>query len=125
MKEVHLFIPGPLPGMNEMIADAKVRLRKGTLYDKKKKEWTQLIALFAKKLPKFQRVFIEFEWFEPNRRRDPDNIAAAKKFVLDGLVEAGIIPGDSWRYIAGWQDKFKVNKQKPGVLITIKETKNG
>lgn len=32
---------------------------------------------------------------EPNRRRDADNVEFARKFILDGLVAAGVIAGDS------------------------------
>lgn len=34
-----------------------------------------------------------------NFRRDPDNISAAAKFVMDGLVEGGIIQDDSLKFI--------------------------
>lgn len=45
---------------------------------------------------------------EPNRRRDPDNIMAAQKFILDGMVQAGIIEDDGWRHI--WSIKHRVLK---------------
>lgn len=55
------------------------------------------------------RVFIEFLWVEPNRRRDPDNVSSqGRKIILDGLVRAGIIEGDGWRTVAGFSDQFLV-----------------
>lgn len=40
------------------------------------------------------KVTLNFRWYEPNRRRDMDNIAFAKKFILDALVSAGVIIAD-------------------------------
>ena len=31
-------------------------------------------------------VIIHYRWIEPNRRRDKDNVAFAKKFIQDSLV---------------------------------------
>lgn len=34
------------------------------------------------------------------RRRDPDNVSGPAKAIVDGLVDAGRIPDDSWRHVA-------------------------
>lgn len=66
---------------------------------------------------------IEFLWHEPNRRRDKDNVAFAKKFILDGLQKAKILPNDNNRYITGFRDRFSYDSNKPYmVTITIMET---
>ena len=44
-------------------------------------------------------VTVRFTWVEGNRRRDIDNVAFAKKFVLDGLVQAGVIGNDTPQYV--------------------------
>jgi Holliday junction resolvase RusA-like endonuclease len=62
-----------------------------------------------------------FEWHCKDTRKDPDNIASAKKAILDGLQEAGLIPDDSWRYVAGFSDSFHVDRENPRIVITIKE----
>ncbi len=33
------------------------------------------------------------------RRADPDNLGAILKPVLDGCVDAGLLPDDSWRWV--------------------------
>ena len=38
-------------------------------------------------------------WKIKNFRRHPDNISGAAKFIMDGLVEKGIITGDSLKFI--------------------------
>jgi len=96
-------------------------------YTNLKKRWTEDVWKHArsKKLPAFPgRVVIEFRWFERDRRRDPDNIAAGRKFILDGLVAAGVLKGDGWRYVQSWTDRFDVEgtggqNLGPGVGVVI------
>ena len=55
-------------------------------------------------------------------RRDVDNIAFAHKFILDGLVSAGVLEGDSRKYVIGLQDEFpEPDPDNPRVEITITE----
>jgi hypothetical protein len=116
-----LWIPGPLDGMNEIIAKAKGHGGRGYGYSSHKKAETARIAKLAKdaNLQPMERVRIDFEWREERRQRDPGNIRVGEKFVTDGLVAAGVIPGDGWRYIAGFSDTWRVDKSRPGVLVTI------
>lgn len=124
-----LWVPGPLPGMNELIAAAKGAAGRGVAYARIKRQWTDTVGLLAlaKKLPAFPgRVVITWEWLERDRRRDPDNVAAGgRKLVLDGLVAAGVLKGDGWRYVQAWTDRFSLcgapggYRSEPGVGITI------
>jgi len=78
--------------------------------------------IFLNRLPEFNRVEITLEWIEPNSRRDPDNVMAGKKFILDGMVEAGMIKNDTWEFIKLITHKFgESNKHKPSVTVTVKE----
>lgn len=123
-----LWIPGPLPGMNELIKAAKSGRGKGNAYARIKAAWTSTVWAEAKaqRLPKFPgRVVLAFRWLEADKRRDPDNVAAGgRKLVLDGLVAAGVLKGDGWRYVQSWMDSFDVHTSVPmargaGVAITI------
>lgn len=53
---------------------------------------------------------IRFTWHIKNRRTDPDNIAFAKKFILDGMVAANLIPNDTMKHITHFEDKFIISK---------------
>ncbi len=59
------------------------------------------------------------KWVEPNLRRDSDNVAFAKKFILDSLVKEGVIPNDNRKYINGLVDTFEVDKENPRVEVTL------
>ena len=113
-----LEIPGRLPGLNEIIAAAKSHYAK---YSTEKKEYTEEVAWLAKqaRLPKFEKVYLVITWFEPDRRRDPDNIMAGQKFILDGMVAAGTIPNDSQKHIKGIVHRFRVDKRNPRVEVEI------
>jgi hypothetical protein len=116
-----LWIPGPLPSLNELIAAAKGKGGRGYDYARLKRGWTDSIALLARaaRLPRMERVFIRFTWRERDKRRNPDNVAAGgRKMVLDGLVTAGVLGNDGWGEVAGWSDAFEVS-QGPGVLVTF------
>lgn len=66
-------------------------------------------------------VKISYVWYEPNKKRDKDNIAFAKKFIQDALVELGVLKNDGWANIVGFTDEFKISKDNPRVEVTIKE----
>lgn len=52
-------------------------------------------------------VIVSFTWHRKNKRTDPDNIAFAVKFVLDGFVRAGLLRGDTWDDISEIHHTFR------------------
>lgn len=113
-----IIIPGELPGMNEIIEAAKQHHMQ---YAKMKKYNTEAVGWAAKQVPAKKRVFLNITWYCKNRKKDPDNIAAAVKFIWDGLVESGVIENDGWKQNAGWTNRFKVDKKNPRVEIELEE----
>lgn len=106
-----LWIGGQLPGMNEIVEAAKGAGGTGRIYSAMKKQWTDhvwALAKVARLRPMEVPAVLVFVWRELTRRRDKDNIAAAKKFVVDGLVTAGVLAGDGWKGVAGFVDRFEV-----------------
>lgn len=54
-------------------------------------------------------VVVHCLWHEGKNRgkhRDPDNIASAKKVILDALVSSGIIKDDRYPHVVGFEDAF-------------------
>jgi Holliday junction resolvase RusA-like endonuclease len=120
------FIPSILPGLNDMIASAKVRRGKWSAYAEQKKTYEGIISCYLNDLkPVDSMVWVSFIWVEKAKRRDLDNIAAAKKFIFDALVKKGILKNDGWKNVAGWTDQFLLNPKKPGVKVIIREIENG
>ena len=47
-----------------------------------------------------KKVTISITWHEKTKKRDVDNIQSAKKFILDAMVEQGILIDDKRKYVA-------------------------
>ncbi len=78
-----------------------------------KKDMTAICTKYAKASGiqiRGKRVRITFKWYCPDKRKDPDNIAFAKKFIEDGMVNAGVLQGDGWNQIVSLQDEFYIDK---------------
>lgn len=67
-------------------------------------------------------VYIIFTWVQKDKKKDKDNIAFAKKFILDSLVKTRTIPDDTWDCIVGFEDKFVLDKKNgEQVIVEIRE----
>lgn len=64
-------------------------------------------------------VVLHFTWYMKNDKKDLDNVAFAKKFVLDGMVQAGILYDDSHKWVRGFTDSFEIDKTSPRVEVII------
>jgi Holliday junction resolvase RusA-like endonuclease len=113
--------------LNEIIAAAKSGRGGANAYSRLKKQWSETVWALAKS----QRMLIcdwparvTFAWVEKARRRDLDNICAGAKFVLDGLVKAGVLRGDGWSAIASIEHFFDVDAKRPGVQVSLEEVKS-
>ena len=116
-----MIIPGELPGLNDIIDKSKNFWGR---YSDSKRQYTELVWLHARTTLKPFRKFpvdFRFDWYCSSKRKDKDNIAVGKKFILDGLTDAGIIPDDSWRYIGNFQDYFYVDRTNPRVVVVMTE----
>lgn len=65
-------------------------------------------------------VKVRFEWHESTKKRDPDNIVFAKKFILDALVSMRVLPNDSRRYIKGFTDEV-IDDKADFVIVELIE----
>jgi Holliday junction resolvase RusA-like endonuclease len=124
------FVPGPLPGLNEIIKACKGYGGRGYGYSRLKKQWTDNVAWMARAahLPRFTAIRLELLWVEPinknGAKRDRDNIEAGVKFLADGLKAAGVIPDDRpENYLGASHDHDR--GEKPGVWVTIKDAAGG
>lgn len=117
---VTLTIKGRLPSLNEY-----TRACRGSKYTgaKMKKEAEELIGWHIKAQLKESHfdapVRMAFRWYEPNGRRDLDNICFAKKFILDALVANGILDDDDWKHIKGFTDEFFIDSKDPRIEVDI------
>ena len=130
MKEYKLILKGTLPGLNDYLrAERSFSLRGGKGHscgNDMKQECQMLISnairLQLKRLHIHNSVFIKYSFYEPNRKRDLDNIAGvAHKFIQDSLVKCGVLENDGWGNITGFSDQFFLDRYNPRIEIVIQE----
>lgn len=122
MKEVTLIIPGTLPGLNDYVRAERANKFKAAKF--KKRIEARIGWSIREQLPGVHfkgPVSINYLWCEPNRRRDKDNVAWAKKMIQDALVSCRVLDGDSWRHIVAFSDHFAVDRDNPRVEVRIKD----
>ena len=111
-----------LTGLNDY-QNACRRNRYASAKLKREQQDIVLDAIYAADLlPILWKVDISFTWYEPNDRRDHDNVAFAKKFILDALVEAKVLENDSSRYVGNFQDRFYKDKSNPRVVVRLERS---
>ena len=66
-------------------------------------------------------VRVIFEWHEKTRKRDLDNIASAKKFILDALQKNRILQGDGQKCVGDLKDIFCIPSDKDEVIVYIEK----
>ena len=121
MRRATFTIEGRMPGLNEFIKAHDKDYHKGNHTQQRETDRAAWCAKAAH-VPRFEGpVVVSIEWYEPNRRRDLDNVASAKKFILDGLVRAGVLANDDQRHVAGFTDTFHIDRERPRIVVSIIE----
>ncbi len=112
-------IPLKLPSLNDYVKACRTNKHVG---NQMKQQVDDDIMWFVKSLPVFKNpIKIHFVWVEGNTRRDYDNIAFAKKFILDAIVKAGKLKDDNRKYVIGFTDDFDYKKNDWAVYLFIEE----
>lgn len=65
-------------------------------------------------------AYISILWICKNKKEDPDNISFEKKYILDGLQTAGVISGDGWKNVCGFEDDYAIDAEDPRVEVTLR-----
>lgn len=105
-----------LPGLNDYDRECRSNRYQGARF---KRQTESDISVFLRRLPKLERVRIDFLWVEKNNKRDYDNIAFAKKFILDAMVKMGKLKDDNRKNVVGFSDDFAVG---PDYKVILKIT---
>ena len=41
------------------------------------------------------------------------------KYILDAMIETGLIKNDGWKNVEGFKDRFEIDKDKPRVEVLV------
>lgn len=121
--EYLLIIPGTLPNLNDYIAAERANRHKGA---NMKRDNGNIVAVAIRQCLRCVRienpVYMEYTWYEPNKRRDKDNVSSfGRKVIQDALVQCGVLKNDGWKEVVGFSDRFEVDKDNPRIEVLIKE----
>lgn len=120
---INFTINGTLLGLNELIAANRKYWATGNKLKRRNMDIVKT-AIYASGLNGCkcrEPVEIYFYWYEKNQKRDKDNIASAKKYILDAMIETGLIKNDGWKNVEGFKDRFEIDKDKPRVEVLVFE----
>ena len=114
-----LVIMGTLPGRNEAENAARTHWTKGRDF---KRRWTDYVAYqtvgqCTATLNRPAKARVTF--YEPNQKRDQDNVMSGLKYICDGLVAAGIIKGDSPRHLRFESVRVEYDRDNPRIEVEL------
>lgn len=118
-----LIIPGRLDALNEYTSANRTNPYKGGKMKKDNEDvviWSirqQLRGLHINR-----PVLIYYQFYEPNSKRDNDNIlSCAAKFVQDSLVKTNVLINDNQKCIHRFYFDTYVDIKNPRIEVTITE----
>lgn len=122
----NITIEGKFPSMNEFIdanRRSKGRFNKGNaMKQQSQNEISWQILKQHRKLHIDKPVKLIYSYYEPNKKRDLDNISGYfHKVFQDALVNCGVIHNDNRHYIVGFTDEFYIDNKHPRIEIKIVE----
>ena len=123
---MQFIVQAKLPSLNDYVAACRANKYQGAKFKEEVETvigWAIRQSVCKRELkPTDKPIVLHFEWHERTKRRDADNIASAKKFILDALQKQGIIPNDSRKYVKGFHDTI-IDDKSDFVKVEIIELK--
>lgn len=112
-------IPGRLDGLNAYVNACRQNPQAGAACKRNNQNRVIEAIKKANLKPMKTPVVVEVFWFERDMRRDKDNVRSGIKYILDGLVQAGIIEDDGWKHINTIVDRYFIDKDNPRVRVYL------
>ena len=122
-EKVKIIIPGTLPNLNDYISAERTHRQAGAKMKRLAETRIKLVTRPQLKGKRFTGpVIMRYTWYEPNRRRDKDNISSfGRKVIQDALVQDLVLPNDGWENIISFSDCFAVDKKNPRVEVEVEQ----
>lgn len=114
-----LIIEGELTDLNSYMKAERTNRFMAANIKHKETQYVYLSAYQQKIRPIPTPVIITYHFYCKNKRKDKDNIMFAQKFILDGIVWAGVIPDDSWDFVDIGKPTFHVDAKHPRIEVDI------
>lgn len=116
-----LIIKGRLPSRNDSEKAARSHWSKGAEH---KKEWQEFCQWQMKGVkPVTQPCECTVTFYEPDLRRDNDNVIAGLKFILDAMQAEKIIKNDSHKLLRLRVNPVELDRKNPRIEVRIEVAK--
>lgn len=92
--------------------------------NQEKNKWETMVYLSCREqnIKPVEQCHITFEFcFSDRRKHDPDNYALCAKFLLDGLVKAGVLSDDNFDVVQSMTVRRGEPQERKQVIVWIKE----
>ena len=122
MSLIFFEIEGKLPGLNDIIGASRTHYHAAASQKKKAQKLVKesLAECGVADCHISGPARVEITWHEPNKRRDVDNINAGVKFILDALVEAGVLDNDDQKHITSIEHAVLCDPARPRISVWVK-----
>lgn len=107
--------------MNEYTESNRSNPRKGNRVKHREQLIVNMAIRNARLTPIDKPVIVCIRWYEKDNRRDIDNVTAAKKFIMDSLVEMKVLKDDSRQYVKQIYDCVKTDTKNPRIEVELIE----
>jgi Holliday junction resolvase RusA-like endonuclease len=89
--------------------------------NKTKRDYHLVVDEFVKTLPKFKTLTPHYKlYFKGKRAKDIDNFTfPIHKFLMDAMVEGGVIKDDDYNYVKGFSSEFGGIGEENYVVVEI------
>lgn len=114
-------IPGRLPSLNDYINACRKNKYAGAKFKKDTEEFIRYCIKNAKLQPLSVPAALFVKWYEPNEKRDADNVQSGQKYILDALVSEKILKNDTRRYVKQINHEILTDRKNPRIEVEIKE----
>lgn len=119
MKKRTFFIAGEFPSLNEYIAAERGHRQAAAQMKRDFTSVAQYAVTGEEPVDLRPPMSVTFVWYRKNALTDLDNVSFGQKFVLDGMVKAGIIRDDNMNMITKLTHECMVRPQETGVLVSF------
>jgi len=116
-----LTIPGELTDLNTFLKAVNNNLYAGANIKRQETNRVAQECVACNLEAQLTPVKLHIAYYMKNTRKDLDNVAYGKKYLLDGLVLAGVLYDDSYKWVRGWTEEFLVDPASPRVEVTFKK----
>lgn len=121
MKEFSFTIEGRLPSINDYTKACRSNKFNGASM---KKKWQNYVIETIQKYMTTDElidtpVSITFKFYEPNKRRDIDNIQGFAVKVVNDALSKTILPDDRQRYVKKIISEFDIDKNNPRIEVVV------